>query len=377
MNLTRKTLPVVVFALSLAVTVISRRSTSLAPVSTSSEESATEKSPAPPTKAVRAENTSAAVRALLREGKTDEAHELLRQLASADPVAFFKLIGKLPGLPAVENLIRDAAAQLPWADAKIIALLNNISNNDLRDLAWAAYIKPKAGVLTDEEVFKIGIQADANFALIPLYADAANKRPDAFLDFLNTLNKNTLRVEFFSELMKVHPERASELFHSIPDETGGSAYDKAYILQARLYAQPTTENLQAVLRDRGGNGIYDGNLSSSLVGAAYPGANAPERARMLAWVGSLPPLARNRLLDGMVFTSADHYTDPISPAELSKVLNTYTSTYKQEIALKSWLNRNKDWDQKNPDWINQLPTERLRNHALELKGKQEEKKEEK
>ncbi|GAA5120251.1 hypothetical protein JIN84_20625 [Luteolibacter yonseiensis] len=371
MSLTRKTLPVVVFALSLTVTIISRKSTSPAPVRTPTAESVTEKSPVHPTKAVRAEKTSAAVRASLRAGKIDEAHVLLRQLASADPVAFFKLIGKLPGLPGVEDLIRDAAAQLPWDDAKIIALLNNISNNDLRDIAWAAYIKPKAGVLPDGEVFKVGIQADANFALIPLYADAANKRPDAFLDFLNTLNKTTLRVEFFSELMKVHPERASELFHRIPDEAGGSVYDKAYILQARLYAQPTTENLQAVLRDRGSNGIYDGNLSSSLVGSAYPGANASERVKMLAWVGSLPPLARNRLLDGMVFTSADHYTDPISPAELSEVLNTYTSTYRQEIALKSWLNRNKDWDQKNPGWINQLPNGRLRNQALELREKSE------
>lgn len=370
MNLTRNIVPVVVFALSLVVTVISQKSTSSAQVHTRTTGSPAEKSSAHPTKAVRAENTSAAVRALLRNGKIEEANELLRQLANADPVAFFKLISKLPGLPGVENLIRDAAAQLPWADSKIIALLNSISNNDLRDLAWAAYITPKSGVLPDEEVFNVGIQADANFALIPLYADAADKRPDAFLDFLNTLNKTTLRVEFFSELMKVHPERASELFHRIPDEAGGSGYDKAYILQARLYALPTTENLQAVLKDRGSNGIYDGNLSSSLVGAVYPNAKSPERTRMLAWIESLPPLARNRLLDGIAFSSESHYTDPISPAELSKVLNTYTSAYRQEIALKSWLNRNNDWGQKHPDWIAQLPTERLRNRALQLKEKQ-------
>lgn len=369
MNALRKIFPVAVFGLSLAVTLISRKSeTSVQKVSLP------ENSPARPTKTARAESTFAAVRALLRDGKIGDARELLRQLAAEDPVAFFKLLAKLPGLPGMEDIVRETAGRLPWNQQNITDLLNKISNNELRDLAWASYINPQVGVLSDEEVFSVGIKAREHrsmSAMGGLFKDAAEKRPDAFLAFLNTSDSTFLRVEFFEELMKFHPERAAGLFHSIPDGTGGGAYDKSYILQTRINALPTSENLQIVLMERGSRSIYNWADSTSLISAGYPAAIPQERTKILAWMQSLPPLARNRLLDGIVYTTATDYGDPISPAELSSVLNSYTSGYLQERALNNWLERNKDWDQTNPGWIDLLPTERLRNHMIDLRKNRE------
>jgi hypothetical protein len=73
----------------------------------------------------------------------------------------------------------------------------------------------------------------------------------------------------------------------------------------------------------------------------------------------------------IVFSTMSEYNDPIPPSEFSKVLDTYTSGYMQEQALETWLKQNKDVDQKDPNWIDQLPTERLRNHALDLRKKRD------
>ncbi len=364
MSALRKILPVAVFGLSLAVTLISRKSET--PVD---KESLPEKPPGRLTKTARTESTFNAVRALLRDGKINAAREVLRQLGKEDPVAFFKLLAKLPGIPGMEDVVRETAGQLPWNQQHITDLLNHISNNLLRDLAWSSYISPQVGILPDEEIFAVGIKArESRFmsALGGLFKDAAEKRPDAFLAFLNTQNSTFLRVEFFEELMKFHPERAAELFQRIPDGAGGGAYDKDYILQTRVEAQPTAENLQAVLLERGSRGVYDRSSVSFLVSSAISKASPRQKTEILEWIGTQPPIARNRLLGGMV-----DYDDPISPAEFSKVLATYTSGYMQEQALDNWLKRNKDLDQKDPNWIDQMPTERLRNYALDLRKKRE------
>lgn len=372
MNVLRKILPVAVFGLSLAVTLISRKSDT-PPVSAPTQ-SLPDNSPAPRTKTVRSESTSAAVRALLRDGKIDEARELLRQLGAQDPVAFFKLLGKLPGFPGMEDIIRKAAARLPWNQQSTIDLLNAIRPDDRCILAWQAYIGARVGTLSDDEIYSVGLKAEGNAgggSLIELFKDAAQKRPDAMLSIMNGKSAMLLNMLFFEEVMKCHPERAAELFNSIPDGAPGSAYSKSYILQTRIKALPTAENLQAVLLERGSSGIYNADSDSFLVCSAISKASPRQKTEILEWIGTQPPIARNRLLDGIVFSTMFDYNDSISPAEFSKVLDTYTSGYLQERALDNWLKRNKDLDQKAPNWIDQLPTERLRNHALDLRKKRE------
>lgn len=368
-----KVLPsIAVFALSLVGTLIFRKSGT--PHTSAQTESSPANSPAPRSKTARTERTFAAVHSLLRNGRIDDARELLRQLGEQDPVAFFKLLGRLPGLPGIEDIIRETAKRLPWNEQAITELLNKIGTDDWKTLAWQSYITAQVGLRSDQEIYEVGLEAGGNASgrsIIGLLTDAAEKRPDAMLAIINRQSDMVINMMFFGEIMKFHPERASELFRSIPDGELGSAYNKSYILQTRIEALPTAENLQAVLLERGNRGIYDNNSGSFLVCSAASKANPQQKAKILEWIGTQPPIARNRLLDGIVFSTVFEYNDPIPPAEFSKVLNTYTSGYLQEQALETWLKRNKELDQKDPNWIDQLPTERLRNHALDLRKKRE------
>lgn len=370
MSFLRKLLPVAVFGLSLAGTLVFRKSGT--PDTSPETNPLSGASPAPRTKTARSETTFAAVKALLRDGKIDAARDLLHQLGAQDPAAFFKLLSRLPGLPGMEDIIRETAESLPWDQQDTTDLLNRISSDDWKILAWQSYITAQVGLRSDQEIYDISRKADGNAStncLIGLLKDAAEKRPDAMLAILNRKSGMSTNMMFFGEVMKFHPERASELFRSIPDGAPGSAYSKSYILQTRIKAQPTAENLQAVLLERGNRGVYDWSSGSFLVGNAISEASPQQKAEILEWIGTQPPLARNRLLGGIVFSTMFDYNDPISPADFSKVLDTYTSGYMQEKALDNWLKRNKDLDQKDPNWINHLPTERLRNHALGLREK--------
>lgn len=372
MNASRFMLPIAAFGFSSALTVAVRKAAE------PSISQITEPSPAISsshrTKSIRESSEFTAISALLRNGRIDDARELLRKLGARDPVAFFKLLSKLPGLPGMDDIIRETAAKLPWNQPAITDLLNGIATNEWRDLAWGAYATSRVGMVPDEEVFEVGGKAReyvSMSALGGLFKDAAEKRPDAFLAFLNTTNSTSLREFFFGELMKFHPERAGELFKTIPDGSPGSAYDKSYILSARVKALPTAENLRAVLLERGERGIFDRSSGPFLVCAAIMKANPQQKSEILDWIGTQPPIARNRLLNGIVFSTVFEGCDPIPPAEFSNVLKTYTSGYMQKMALERWLERNKDLDQKDPNWIDQLPTERLRNHALDLRNKRE------
>lgn len=372
MNASRFILPAAAFGFSLALTVAVRNAAG--PSIPPKAELSAGISPSHRTKCIRESREFAAISALLRDGRIDDARERLRKLGARDPVAFFQLLSKLPGLPGMDDIIRETAAKLPWNQSAITELLNGIATNEWRDLAWGAYATSRVGLVPDEEVFEVGGRAReyvSMSALGGLFKDAAEKRPDAFLAFLNTTNSTSLREFFFGELMKFHPERAGELFKTIPDGSPGSAYDKSYILSERVKALPTAENLRAVLLERGERGIFDDGAGSFLVCGAIMKANPQQKAEILDWIGTQPPIARNRLLDGIVFSTVFERCDPIAPAEFSKVLSTYTSGYMQEQALETWLKRNKDLDQTDPNWIDQLPTERLRNHALDLRKKRE------
>lgn len=371
MKFSRNLRPFAVFGLSLMGTLVFRKSGMLP--SSSPVEATPSSPPGPRIRSARPENTSTTVRGLLREGRIDEARVLLRELGEQDPVAFFRLLGRLPGLPGMEDAIRIMGARLPWNKPVITDLLNGINEDDWKVLAWQSYISAQVGVLPDQEIYDVGLQAEGRasaLSLTGLFTDAAEKRPDAMLAIINRQGDMVINMLFFEQIMKFHPEQASELFRSIPDGELGSAYNKAYILQTRIKALPTAGNLQAVLLERGERGIYDSN-GSFLVCSAASTANPQQRAEILEWIGTQPPIARNRLLDGIVFSTVFDYNDPIPPAEFSKVIETYTSGYLQEKALETWLKRNKDLDQNHPGWIEMLPTERLRNHALDLRNKRE------
>lgn len=154
------------------------------------------------------------------------------------------------------------------------------------------------------------------------------------------------------------------------DGSYGGGYGKSYILQSRAIAQPTAENLRTVLLERGERGVHDTGSGSFLVSSAYPKASAGEKVKILDFIAAQPPIARNRLLGGIAFSTVFDHNGPITAAEFSKVLGVYTSGHMQEEALKVWLERNGSLLSKDTGWIDTLPSERLKNYVLKLKDQQ-------
>ncbi len=358
MKLPPKLLAVAVFALFLGITVAARKTSG----TTTASETPASDLPERTLKTHHEESTFAEVRRLLREGDLDGARTVLRDLAARDPAAFFKLLERLPGIPGVEDIIRDAAANLPWNRPEITALLNRIGPHAWRDLAWGSYITPRIGEFPDEEVFEVSLKARTHQFLSSMGAlmeDAAEKRPDSFLAYLNRLGGTSIREAFFEMLMRHHPERAAELFATIPDNSPGANYDRASILQARARCLPTAENLMATLSDAGDRGIYSADFAWLFTYHTYRNATADEREKILGNIVVQPPLARNRMLSGALH-------EPPPPAEFSRLVGLFTSGHLQQEALESWVSESKQLDPADRGWIENLPTDRLRTKAHEL-----------
>jgi hypothetical protein len=326
-----------------------------------------ESKPSPPAKARhREENAFSGIRALLRAGNQDGAREVMSALAERDPAAFLELLEKLPGMPGVEAIIRDSAARLPWNAPESWSLLNRIGPPDWRDLAWEAYASARVGQVPDEEILDASGKARVHVFMSGLQAlmeDAVEKRPDEFLDLLNRKGGTSLREEFFNLLMKNHPDRAAELFSKIPSGSYGSNYDRRYVLQARARGLPTAENLELTIKDLGERGIYSTDYATNLVTGVCMNATPEEQDKVLAWISKQEPLARNRLLSGVIFPG----DKIVSPQEFAKAVAVTSSPRLQEDFLTSWM----ESQEMNPDdrqWINDLPTERLRKRAEELLG---------
>ncbi|QJE96278.1 hypothetical protein [Luteolibacter luteus] len=264
-------------------------------------------------------------------------------------------------MPGLDEIIRDTAARLPWNQDEITSLLNRIGPPEWRDLAWAAYTSARIGTLPDEEIFEIGLKAREHVAfsgIRGLLTDAAEKRPDQFLEILNRRGGTSIREEFFDILMRYHPERAAELFKTIPKGSPGSNYDRRYILQARARGLPNTENLALTLQDLGPRGIYSWDYATTLVGHVYERATPEERAKVLDFIAAQAPLARNRMLTGAM--SRDE--NPLEPQEFARIVSVYTTPLLQEEALRTWM-ESQELDPKDQSWIEALPNQRLREHA--------------
>ncbi|WP_367873945.1 hypothetical protein [Luteolibacter sp. Populi] len=301
------------------------------------------------------------VQAYLRAGDLDGARAELARLAKRDPIAFFKLLERLPGMPGIEDSIRVAAAGLPWKDSAVIELLNRIAANGWRDLAWNSYTGARSGVLPDQEVFEIGIKARTYTScsgIRKLMQDAAKDRPESFFALMNKQGGTTMREEFVTEAMKHDPAMGAKLFASIPDGSSGCNYDRAYVLQARARCFPTADNLMATMHDIGGRGIYSGDFGALFASQAYENGTPEERIKILDQIAALPPLARNRMLDGPT-----SFVKGISLGEFSRAVGLSTSGFYQERALDSWMKGQPDLDQGDRGWIASLPTEKLRAKA--------------
>ena len=354
-------LPLAVFVASLAATVAAMKYTvpragDLPPMTVADSPSGGDH---------REDSSFSEVRAFLRAGDIGGATASLRRLGERDPVAFFELLAKLPGMPGMDDLIRHAAARLPWKEPAVADLLNRIGPHDWRDLAWEAYTAARVGLRPDEEVFEIGGQARSHTFLSgtrALMEDAAEKRPDGFLAFLNRKGGTSIREEFFKMLMKHHPERAGELYRAIPDGSPGCNDDRRYILQARVQGLPTAENLQAVWDELGNRGSYSSDLAPALASHAYLGATPAEREKVLDLIAAQAPLARNRMLAALIFQREE----PVSAGEFCRLVGIYTSASLQREALEIWLSSGPDPGE--DDWLEKLPSEKLRNHARALLG---------
>lgn len=360
MKATRLLIPAAVFLVSLGGTIGVAKL--FAPAKPAKQEAAPQ---AASTKSRhREENAFSEIRAFLRDGNLEAAKDALRKLGERDPVAFFELLAKLPGMPGVDEIIRETAARLPWNSKEITDLLNRIGPPDWRDLAWGAYTEARIGEVPDAEVYEVGVKArtsEFNSSIRALMEDAAEKRPDSFLEVLNREGGTSIREEFFDILMKHHPERAAELFQRIPKGSYGSTYDRRYILQARARGLPTAENLELTMKDLGERGAYSWDYATTLVTHVYHKATPEEQAKVLEFIGSQPPLARNRLLSGTLYREEE----AVSPQEFAKILGIFTTPVLQEEALQGWM-ESQELDPADLTWIEALPNERLRKRAKEL-----------
>jgi hypothetical protein len=362
----RKLLPAVVFVVSLLATVATRKATvSAKPVAANSPPSTL-----PAKSPHREEDAFAKVRAFLRAGNLAGARACLSELGERDPEAFFELLEKLPGIPGIEDLIKETAARLEWDKPRITALLNRIGPQQWRNEAWEAYTFARVGKLSDEEIFEVGSRADTIFSLggvRRLMEDAAEKRTDSFLALLNNLGGTSVREEFFEMLMKHQPERADELFDTIPDRNWGCNYDRGYVLQVRSRCLPTAENLLATLADLGESGSASGTFAPLFTYQTYSHATPEEKAKVLEVIAGQPPLTRNRMIAGPLF-----YGDgPVSSEEFSRLVDLYTSAGLQREALEQWLESQPNLDPTKRSWVEQLPSEKLRQRANELMDKKE------
>jgi hypothetical protein len=312
----------------------------------------------------REENAFSEIRAFLREGNIEAAKGALRKLGERDAVAFFELLAKLPGMPGVDEIIRETAARLPWNSKEITDLLDRIGPPDWRDLAWGAYTEARIGKVPDAEIYEVGIKAHTPTSysgIRALMEDAAQKRPDSFLEVLNREGGTSIREEFFDILMKHHPERAAELFQKIPRGSYGSNYDRRYILQARARGLPTAENLEVTMKDLGPRGSYSWDYATGLVFQVYNKATQEEREKVLDFIAAQPPLARNRMLSGTLYSEVE----AVSPQEFAKILSIYTTPALQDEALKGWI-ESQELDPTDESWIEALPNDRLRQRAKEF-----------
>lgn len=354
-------LSIATFAISLAITILARKA---GPATDGGVAVLTAAPPSLPGKTHREQSAFEEVKSFLRAGDLAGAKASLRRLAERDPVAFFELLERLPGIPGIEDTIRDAAARLPWNDPEITSLLNRIGTDSWRDLAWDSYTAPQIGLRPDEEVFEVGMKARNRVHLTgvrKLMEDAAAKRPDEFLAYLNRLGGTSIREEFFEMLIKHHPQRVGELFATIPDGSPGANYDRAYVLQVRARCLPTAENLLATLADTGSRGTFSGELAALFSYQTYRSATPGEKEKVLAAIAEQPPLARNRMLAGLFFDEK-----PLPLDEFNRVTALYTSGSLQQEVLEQWIESQPDLSPDQRDWIARLPTERMRSKANEL-----------
>lgn len=359
----QKWLPAAVFFVALGGTYAARRGEATDPAKTNPAAGSSL-----PTKVRhREESAFAKIHALLRSGDLEGARACLSELGDRDPEAFFELLEKLPGIPGTEDLVRATAARLPWAKPEVVKLLNRIHPEKTRDVAWEAYTAARIGQIPDEEIFDLGSEAQTRLHLAgvrTLMEDAAEKRTDSFLAMLNKRGGTSIREEFFEMLMKHHPERADELFDTIPDKNWGSNYDKAYVLQVRARCLPTAENLIATLEDTSKDGKYATTFISLFTDQSYSHATPEEKVKILDTAASQPPLIRNHMADGVVYSD-----DSLSPAEFAKAVGLYASKARQFDALEGWLGKQKALDPGDRSWVEQLPSEKLRERANRLLDK--------
>ncbi|WP_035601788.1 hypothetical protein [Haloferula sp. BvORR071] len=321
---------------------------------------------APAKSSHREASSYAIILELLRSGNLDKARGELAQLAKRDPQVFFELLEKLPGMPGLEDCIKEAAAGLPWKDIAAAGLLNRIASAEWCDLAWGAYTGARVGVVPDEEVFDVAGRARVatSFSNIRfLLEDAAAKRPREFFDMLNRKGGTSFREEFIELVMKQHPELAGELYASIPDGSRGCNYDRAYVLQVRSRLLPTADNLRDVLDDIGERGTYSSDFAFLFVMQACRGASPEERGKITNFISTQPSLAKNRLLSGMLDFDEKK---PMPVEEFTRLVGLYDSGYLQAEALGGWLGSHKELEPTDRDWIEQLPTEKLKLKAAQM-----------
>ncbi len=355
-------LPAAVFALSLATTMAARRRW---PAAGETSAAVTPATTSRPTKTHREQNAFDAIKSALRSGDPARSKDILKRLSERDPVAFFELLEKLPGIPGIDDLVRESAARLPWNKPEITSLLNRIGPHAWRDLAWESYGASQTGVRPDDEIMEVvgGARVHGHLSGIQtLIKDAAEKRPEAFIALLNREGGTGIREFFFEEVLKHHPEMADELFASIPDGSPGANYDRGYMLQTQARCLPTAESLMACLGAAGTRGIYSGTFAGLFTYQAYRNANAAEKEKITEAIGSQPALARNRMLAGPLL-----YEDKPLPAdEFNRLASLYTSSYLQAKALEHWIEQQPDLATSDRGWVAQLPTEKMRAKANAL-----------
>lgn len=309
------------------------------------------------------------VRRLLRAGDFEGVKAVMATAAEKDPKSFFKVLRTLPYFAGLDEIVRHAAATLPWQDAEAISLLDGIGPSAWRGPAWEAYIAAQVGRRPDEEILRVALRAhsvDSGNPFAALFRDAAEKRPAEFAALLDRLGSTGIRSGFYAQMMRYHPEQVSDIYRStLQPGVIGSRSDLAEIRYSRLTMAPTAENLATVLSDAGLSGRAGGEIAVEATRQVYIIATPEERRKMLDLLDSQSAAARNRTLDGILEYYADE-PSTLSFADTNQLLSRMSSGQLQESALKHWIESQHDPDPADRSWINQLPTARLRTLAATL-----------
>ena len=274
----------------------------------------------------------------VRDHDPAKALEAMRILSEKDPRAFFAELGRFPALEGVAELAASAARKLSDQDREeAIAILNRISNQDLRRAAWTGFVDGLQGLTLHE---KISVTRKADWNGVGLTWEAA-VAPAMKGDLEGTLK--ALREEGDVDLYQWSLSRLSEtaaprVIQELKDslEKGLLGKSDAQSIVGMMMAMPGNgvdllKDLASVVDRRGWQGgvDFDGAFAATF-GRVASGEKPGEIREVMEGIDLLPAVRKNLVLAKLDLAS---YPETETRA---MILNAMDSAELQRAALEKW-----------------------------------------